>query len=550
MNSETTLAKLLEGWLDGGLPETEQADLLRQLDEDAELRRSFAEQVAVLGATRAAADANPRWLALFDLLDREDSEDERISSFEAATMERIGSAGRTTRDPRPVVWAMAAAVALLLVGGFLLKRPKQNLADLPPTPPAVPAIVTSTEPSVAVVIGGSPEAEHKTGSYLKPGTISQKDGWLTVQTLKGVSVTFDAPFEAVFSDPDRIYLGKGRARVRVPEGAEGFRLESPAFEVVDLGTEFATKVNDDGTGTCRVFEGKADVSLLDSVGEVKRTRRLTASNSLQINASNDAIQMIEENDGDYPAIKQAPRPTLALAPSYAADVLAMAPAGYWRFESMTGNQSPNEMPGRSNMLAIGSATLAAESGGNHSGDLTQLDKPGFFKIIGNSKSMFQGDFTISFFAQLSWLQNFAMISAMRYDDEVRGHPLILQCYASLSKRGIDGSALHTVLRDPPAWDGGMEVFGLARMRPLHWHHFAMTRQNGTVTLFLDGEIVARETVGLVELDCREVFVGRLNGNTSQSRTEARHMVGHIDELAIFPRALSDEQIARLAVHEE
>ena len=540
MNSEATLAKLLEGWLDGGLSEAEQSDLLRQLDEDPQLRRRLAEQVVMLGATRAAADANPRWLALFDLLDRENASDGLARPFEVVTMERIESGRRPKRNLQPVVWALAAAVALLLVAGFLLKTPKEKFAG-PRPGPAAPA-------SVAVVIGGSPEAEFKTGAYLKPGSISQENGWLTVQTLKGVSVTFDAPFEATLSDLDRMHLKKGLARVRVPEGAEGFRLESPAFDVVDLGTEFAAKVNEDGTGTCRVFEGKADVSLLDSVGEVKRTKRLTASKSVLISPSSDAIQMIEEKDADYPGIKQGPRPTLALAPSYAADVLAMAPAGYWRFEAITGGQLQNEVPGGPGMRAFGSAAIIAENGGNHSGELTRLGQAEFFKIQGGTKAMFERDFTISYFAQLSWLQNFAMISAMRYDDAVKGHPLILQCYADLSKRGIKGSALHAELRDPPAWNGGAEIVGPALLRPLHWHHIAATRGNGMVTLHLDGVPVARKNAGSMPLDCREIFIGRLNGNNTQSRMEARGMVGHIDELAIFPRALSEKEIARLAMH--
>lgn len=539
MNTDATLAKLLEGWLDGGLSEAEQSDLLRLLDEDAQLRRRFAEQVAMIGATRAAADANPRWLALFDLLDRENADDGLARSFEVVTMERIESASRPAWTPRPAVWVLAAAVALLLVFAFLVKIPKATFASSSPIP--------VDEPAVAVVIGGSPETKFQIGAYLKPGTISQENGWLTVQTLKGVCVTLDAPFKAHLADIDVIHLNNGRARVRVPAGAEGFRLESPAFDVVDLGTEFAAKVNEDGTGTCRVFEGKADVSLLDSVGEVKRTKRLTASKSVQINPTHDVIQMIEEKDTDYPGIKQAPRPTLALTPSYAADVLGMTPAGYWRFEAINGEYLANEVKGAPRLRAFGSAKIAAENGGNHSGELIRSDKAELFKIQGESQDLFKADFSISYFVQLSWLQNFAMISAMRYDETAKGHPLILQCYASLSKRGINGSALHAELRDPPAWNGGEEVFGPAPLRPLHWHHIAATRANAMVTLWLDGEPVAYKTVGSMPLDCREIFIGRLNGNITQSRKEARGMVGHIDELAIFTRALSGKEISRLAM---
>lgn len=543
MNQDTTLAKLLEAWQDGGLSEAEQAGLLQQLDADPELRRRFAGQVALLGALRAASEENPRWLALFDLLEHGGgSPSPEMLSFEDATMEWIAPQRGRAWHQLPVVRALAAAVVLLLALGFLVNRPKApHAVSSLPEPAAEPAM------AVAVVIGGSPGSEFHMGAYLKPGTISLEQGWLTVQTMKGVCVTFDAPFKAVLSDIDRIHLDKGLARVRVPDGAEGFRLESPAFDVVDLGTEFAAKVNEDGTGTCRVFEGKADVSLLDSVGEVKRTKRLTASKSVQISPASDAIQMIQEKDTDYPDIKQAPRPTLALTPTYAADVLAMAPAGYWRFETITEGRLPDEVPGGPGMWALGSAKIAAENGGNHSGELTRIDKAEHFKIQGGAPAVFKGDFSISYFVQLSWLQNFAMISAMRYDESVKGHPFILQCYADLSKKGIKGSALHAVLRDPPAWDGGAEIVGAALLRPLHWHHIAATRADGMVTLYLDGAPVARKTAGSMPLDCREIFIGRLNGNTSQSRNEARGMVGHIDELAVFPRALTDEEIRTLAM---
>jgi hypothetical protein len=540
MKPETTLAKLLEGWLDGGLPDDEQADLLRQLDEDPALRRRFAEQVATLGATRAAADANPRWLALFDALDLAD--DSETPSFAAVTMSRIESVHHRSWHSRTAVWGLAAAVALLLAGGFLFMTRQSS--------PVAPALAGATsEPadalSVAVVIGASPGAGFETGSYLKPGFISQTDGWMTFQTLHGVSVTLDAPFEATLLSHDRVLLTKGRARVRVPEGAEGFKLESPAFDVVDLGTEFAALVHPDGTGTCRVFEGKADVSLLDSIGEVKRTQQLVASESVRISPASQTMLAIEESGESYPEIKQPPRPKLHIPSSYANDVMAMGPVGYWRFESIRDAKVANELPGGVPLQAFGNAVITAEEGGNHSGDLTHRGQAEFFQIPGKTKTMLEGDFSISLFAQFAWLQNFALISASRYDPGSQGHSFVLQSYASFRRFGFNGTGLHAVLRDPPAWDGGVEVYGNMQVRPLHWHHIAATRNREVVTLYLDGEVVARESAGDMPLDSRMIFVGRLNGNSDQSRMEARGLVGHIDELAIFPRALSDEEIRRL-----
>lgn len=542
MNQDATLAKLLEAWQDGGLPEAEEAALLQQLEDDAELRHHFAEQVALMGSVRAAAEQDPRWLALFDLLDQSGNLAEtNLLSFEDATMERIAPAKPRVRDMRLPILAVAAAVALLLAGSFFFKPRWPEGSSKAVVVPADPSIS-----AVAVVVGASSGTGQDVGTFLKPGMISQTTGWITIQTLNGVSVTLDAPFRAELISFERILLKEGRARVRVPEGAEGFRLDSPAFDVVDLGTEFAAMVNTDGTGTCRVFEGKADVSLLDSIGEVKRTQRLKANESVQVNPSIQDMKVIEEANDDYPEIKQPPRPKLALPPSYAAEVMAMEPSGYWRFEEILSQEVPDEVPNGARLQAYGTAAIASESGGNHSGELTRLGQTEFFQIPNRNVPMLDGDFSISLFAQFEWLQNFALISAARYDEKNQGNSFILQSYAAFRRSGLNGTGLHAVLRDPPAWDGGVEVFGNTLLRPLHWYHIVATRKGGEVTLYLDGNMVGRQTTGSMPLDYQQIFVGRLNGNADHPRVEARGLVGHIDELAVFSHALSENEIRRLA----
>ncbi|MEI7909496.1 MAG: LamG-like jellyroll fold domain-containing protein [Verrucomicrobiota bacterium] len=538
---DTTLAKLLEAWQDGGLPEAEEAQLLRLLDSDADLRHRFAGQIAMMGAVRAAAEPNPRWLALFDVLEcAGDAATAEVLSFEDLTMKRI--APTRPRHKRPSVWALAAAFTLLLTGPFWLKPRWSNDPGKSAAVPAAPPISF-----VAVVVGSSPEEGRAAGTYLQPGVISQAAGWLTLQTLNGVSVTLDAPYRAQLLDHESIRLDRGRARVHVPQGAEGFRLDSPAFDVVDLGTEFAANVNSDGTGTCRVFEGKADVSLLDSIGEVKSTRRLTANESVRVTPSKQDLRAIKEDNGDYPEIKQPPRPTLALPPSYAAEVMGMGPLGYWRFEEIRNHEVADEVANGPRLQAAGAAAIANESGGNHSGELAALNPVAFFHMTSHTREMLVGDFSISMFAQFDWLQNFALFTATRFDNEVEGNSFILQSYASFRRSGLNGTGLHAVLYDPPAWDGGVEVYGNTLLRPLFWHHIAATRKGNQLTLYLDGIPVGRESVRSMSLDYREIFVGRLNGNADQPRSAARGLVGHIDELAVFPRSLTEQEVRLLAV---
>lgn len=197
------------------------------------------------------------------------------------------------------------------------------------------------------------------------------------------------------------------------------------------------------------------------------------------------------------------------------------------------------------MKAVGTATVTAEEAGNHSGELARRLQTEYFQIS-TAKYLLQGDFSISLFAQFDWLQNYALISAMRFDDKVQGHPFIMQIYTAYRSASRKETALNVVFRDPPGWDGGIEAYGNTILRPLHWHHMAVTRDDGLVTTYLDGEEIATEFVSDMPMDCRQIFIGRLNGNASQSRMEARGLVGRIDELAIFPSALTQEEIRLLA----
>jgi hypothetical protein len=184
----------------------------------------------------------------------------------------------------------------------------------------------------------------------------------------------------------------------------------------------------------------------------------------------------------FPELKQPPRPTLALPLSYAAELLAMGPAGYWQFEEIREGVVADEVPDGARRVAAGTAAIVSESAGNHSGELTRRTQAEYFQIPNRTRPMLQGDFSFGLFAQFGWLQNFALLSATRSSGTTSPPPARATSSRSIST--ASGSAAKP-------WD---------RCR---W-------------------------------TARRSSVGRLNGNASQPRMEARRLVGHLDELAIFP----------------
>ncbi len=51
----------------------------------------------------------------------------------------------------------------------------------------------------------------------------------------------------------------GRCSVHAPDGAEGFRVDTPQTQVIDLGTRFTVAVDDVGQTDVQVIEGAAEV---------------------------------------------------------------------------------------------------------------------------------------------------------------------------------------------------------------------------------------------------------------------------------------------------
>ncbi|YCM46692.1 FecR domain-containing protein [Verrucomicrobiaceae bacterium 227] len=77
----------------------------------------------------------------------------------------------------------------------------------------------------------------------------------------GARVAIEGLAEMVLLSPDRMRLVRGRIGVEVPEGAEGFTVETPDGQVVDFGTRFGLEVGKRGVVKAEVFEGRIDVML-------------------------------------------------------------------------------------------------------------------------------------------------------------------------------------------------------------------------------------------------------------------------------------------------
>jgi hypothetical protein len=88
----------------------------------------------------------------------------------------------------------------------------------------------------------------------------------------GAKVLLEAPAAFRLKSAESMVLHTGQLFASVPDYAKGFTVDTPNSHIMDLGTEFGIRVEQDGTSDLHMFQGKAE---LTSASGGKEGRRLT-----------------------------------------------------------------------------------------------------------------------------------------------------------------------------------------------------------------------------------------------------------------------------------
>ncbi len=115
-------------------------------------------------------------------------------------------------------------------------------------------------------------AEYFDGGPAVVGQIAEFDreyvlnaGLVMLAFPNGAEAIVEGPSVFAVVSPDRLLVKQGRCSVHAPDGAEGFRVDTPQTQVIDLGTRFSVDVNEVGRTDVQVIDGAAEV--LSTLGQ-------------------------------------------------------------------------------------------------------------------------------------------------------------------------------------------------------------------------------------------------------------------------------------------
>ncbi len=181
--------------------------------------------------------------------------------------------------PRLVGWMAAVAVIAILATGYFFLPSKVN------EPGSNATFATLVLADECQWDGKSPVEGQRVGS----GHLDLFAGFAVIRFDGGAEAALSGPVALQITGPASASLRRGEVVVRAENGAEGFRLSTPRGELIDLGTEFAVRVDDNGETELHVHEGEVAIGedFLNQSGKI-----VEAGDAVQLRENSEALSFL------------------------------------------------------------------------------------------------------------------------------------------------------------------------------------------------------------------------------------------------------------------
>ena len=286
MSNQERFAELWTDYLEGELDEVAIAELRELLASDNSLLKLAADMYQTHHLLGMVVDGEPTRQDDFvrQTLSRLPDGSGKFVGRVMADVVRVANAGNSAqrvKENQPSLHAAAsrsrkrnlyrglvatAAIAILAISAYSFRPTgRSGIAASDFSPP----VVSSPEETLLTSGARFANLAHAKffGELLPPVNsvlTPQRDyvlmsGLVEIEFPAGASAILEGPAVFRVLSNESLALDVGRCSVHAPDGAEGFRVETPVTRVVDRGTRFAVSVSETSETEVQVIEGAADV---------------------------------------------------------------------------------------------------------------------------------------------------------------------------------------------------------------------------------------------------------------------------------------------------
>lgn len=475
---------------------------------------------------------------------------------------------QTTRSAWLYGGFVAAACTILIVAAVRFVLPSQMTPRQQVIVESTFASYPHTAEEKLVVVGVAedvdwslPKKSAKAGISLGKGELNLKRGKLRLDFPAGELVSVEAPAQLKINSTNSISISHGRLAVHVTKKVTGFTVVLPNGTITDLGTSFSVDVSK-GRNRVKVLEGKVLATTnaaVDSEVFTEFESILYENEEAVLEQGKPIVRNRSERDYFEPIDNSIP--ALEIRDEYISEVLESKPMGYWRFEGVNNaREVKNETGGLSLVLGMNATVSDLNAGLSESQRnagylfLNDSSNQGYaMSVESMSSSEFEEELSIEcwmYSDSLDWqtVMGIALDDANPSDRKYPHSPHILL----LERTGKEGTkkyhrhpdfALRGLWRYPAAYFGGRNTYTSSYNLVHHWSHVVIVKSQQGIEFFVDGKLSGKNTSeGQVSQGKYHLLLGRLH--PIEGAADPRQFSGALDEVALYNRALSEEEVWR------
>jgi hypothetical protein len=412
-----------------------------------------------------------------------------------------------------------------------------------------PPVGTAEEPTTTAIailtraVGvkwAEPAGGVRVGASLAPGWLRLEAGLAEVELFSGARVILEGPVELRLVSTAEAFCRAGKLSAEVSPQAQGFRIGTPQRDLVDRGTAFGLAVTRDGAEV-HVFQGKLELHRPGaehqdlSTGEAVAVTAGAPDRKLPARPAGFVTRADLDRRQEEALQRRRDRWQTA-GREWSADPALLARFDFegsdrWSLRNVATNGSAV-----GDGAVVGGAWAEGRWPGKRALELSGVGDRVRLSIPGEHRSL----------TLLAW---------------VRVHGLDRKFNSLLMADAFDPGAVHWQVLSDGKVRLGISGPGNPRLanydsprvftpdRLGQWVHLAVVYDADLrqVTHFMDGRRVSREALKFdIPLRFGRAELGNWNPATRADAVPIRHFSGRIDELALFARPQSDEEVRRHA----
>ena len=406
------------------------------------------------------------------------------------------------------------------------------------------------------------------------------DGIAEFRLSSGVALTIEGPAALVLNSPTSVIVQHGRLTTRVPWEVDDFKVLASTCRITACDAEFSVNVAGSEVDI-HVFSGEAIVSSspfeaiepeqweqgTETTGLVQQEKdlpsgswfakaRVPQGRGLAL-MSNDGMMRVSgwhaAVEGEF-ATKLSMAGQLPVSPSYVDEVMKSKPVGYWRFESQKDGRIPNEVS--SNELQIVGSVHFLGDDANQMIELGRIGSEGYLVSSKPMNVLAGTNYSVEVWVKPSHSHRGGIASLVSsphsdgsHTDQTNLHAFSLELTGAQYSRALKVQGLKDVYRsrirllhrDPPGGDynTGTSCFSADPYMFRRWQQIAAVKQGRKLRLYVDGKLAATNDDPTFLARNLYFEVGQFIGTA-----KVLPFVGQLDELSVYKRALSEEEIQR------